>query len=66
MRPEHRGHGFGKALLTTLMDLSPGRVEWTVLDWNQSSIDLYDSLGATPIPGWTRYRWTADDAASAS
>ena len=66
VRPAFRGHGFGKALLTTLMDLSPGRVEWTVLDWNQSSIDFYDSLGAEPIPGWTRYRWIAPDGAAAS
>ena len=59
VRPQFRGHGLGKALLTTLMDLTPGRVEWTVLDWNQPSIDFYDSLGAVPIPGWTRYRWVA-------
>ena len=59
VRPEHRGHGYGKALLTSLMERSPGRVEWTVLDWNQPSIDFYDSLGATPVPGWTRYRWIA-------
>ena len=59
VRPQFRGHGFGKALLTTLMDLSPGRVEWTVLDWNQPSIEFYDSLGAAPVPGWTRYRWVA-------
>jgi GNAT superfamily N-acetyltransferase len=65
VRPAFRGHGYGKALLTTLMDLSPGRVEWTVLDWNQSSIDFYDSLGATPVPGWTKYRWIADGAADA-
>lgn len=59
VRPHLRGHGFGKALLTTLMELTPGRVEWTVLDWNQPSIDFYDSIGAEPVPGWTRYRWVA-------
>jgi len=65
VRPQFRGHGFGKALLTTLMDLTPGRIEWTVLDWNRPSIDFYDSLGAVPIPGWTRYRWIAPDADTA-
>lgn len=65
VRPAFRGHGYGKALLTTLMDLSPGRVEWTVLDWNRSSIDFYESLGAAPVPGWTRYRWIAPDPATA-
>ena len=28
-----------------------------VLDWNEPSIKFYDSLGAAPVPGWTRYRW---------
>ena len=37
-----------------------GRVEWTVLDWNRSAIDFYDSLGAHPVDGWTRYRWEPD------
>jgi GNAT superfamily N-acetyltransferase len=59
VRPAFRGHGFGKALLTTLFTMSPGRVEWAVLDWNEPSIEFYRSLGAEPIDGWTRYRWTA-------
>lgn len=58
VRPEHRGAGFGRALLTSLFDRSPGRVEWAVLDWNQPSIAFYRALGAQPVPGWTRYRWT--------
>ena len=62
VRPAHRGDGYGKALLTTLMAMSPGRVEWTVLDWNQPSIDFYHSLGAEPVDGWTRYRWVAPPA----
>ena len=61
VRPGFRGGGYGKALLTTLLAMSPGRVEWTVLDWNQPSIDFYRSLGAEPVDGWTRYRWVAPD-----
>ena len=57
VRPVFRGHGYGKALLTTLLSMSPGRVEWAVLDWNQPSIEFYRSLGAEPVDGWTRYRW---------
>ncbi len=57
VRPEHRSHGFGKDLLTTLLGLSEGRVEWAVLDWNEPSIAFYESLGARPVAGWTRYRW---------
>jgi hypothetical protein len=37
--------------------MTDGRVEWAVLDWNQSAIDFYDALGARPVGGWTRYRW---------
>ncbi len=59
VRPAFRGAGFGKALLMTLMEMSEGRVEWAVLDWNEPSIEFYRSLGAEPVDGWTRYRWVS-------
>jgi GNAT superfamily N-acetyltransferase len=57
VRPQHRGSGYGRALLERLRSMTDGRVEWTVLDWNQSAIGFYRSLGAEPVDGWTRYRW---------
>ena len=57
VRPEHRKHGFGLALLQALRTRTDGRVGWAVLDWNQPSIDFYEALGARPVDGWTRYRW---------
>ena len=57
--PEARGRGHGRALLETLMQRTRGRLEWAVLDWNQPAIDFYERLGARPVDGWTRYRWTA-------
>jgi GNAT superfamily N-acetyltransferase len=57
IRPAHRGNGFGSTLLSKLRELTDGRVEWAVLDWNTPSISFYDRLGARPVPGWTRYRW---------
>jgi GNAT superfamily N-acetyltransferase len=57
VRPEHRGHGHGVALLQRLRQLTDGRVEWAVLDWNEPSIRFYRALGAEPVDGWTRYRW---------
>jgi GNAT superfamily N-acetyltransferase len=57
VRPEHRKRGLGLALLQELRGLTGGRVEWAVLDWNQPSIDFYESLGARPVDGWIRYRW---------
>ena len=58
VRPSHRGAGHGRALLQALFDRADGgRVEWAVLDWNEPSIRFYESLGAKPVEGWTRYRW---------
>jgi GNAT superfamily N-acetyltransferase len=57
VRPEHRGGGHGRALLEAVMARTDGRVEWAVLDWNEPAIGFYESLGAHPVDGWTRYRW---------
>lgn len=57
VRPAHRGHGYGRALLDALRSMTSGRVEWAVLDWNAPSIAFYEGLGARPVDGWTRYRW---------
>ena len=58
--PEARGRGHGLALLQRLRSMTDGRVEWSVLDWNEPSIRFYNSLGARPVEGWTRYRWLPD------
>jgi GNAT superfamily N-acetyltransferase len=58
VRPEHRGHGAGEALLRHLRGITDGRLEWSVLDWNQPAIDFYRRLGARPDDGgWIMYRW---------
>ena len=60
--PEHRGKGYGKAILKRLAAIAVergcGRLEWACLDWNQPSIDFYRSLGAEPMSDWTVYRLT--------
>jgi GNAT superfamily N-acetyltransferase len=62
VKPEVRGHGLGKALLMTLVDIARergyGRVEWLVLDWNEAAMSFYRSLGAAPHEGWTGWRLT--------
>lgn len=60
VRKAHRGQGHGRALIEHLRGLTRGRVEWAVLDWNEPSIAFYRGLGARPVDGWTRYRWTLD------
>lgn len=64
VRPEHRGHGVGRRLLGELARLAVargcGRLEWSVLDWNESAIGFYRSLGAVAQDEWTVYRVTGD------
>jgi GNAT superfamily N-acetyltransferase len=60
VRPAHRGQGLGLALLQELRGRTDGRLEWAVLDWNEPAIRFYETLGARPVPGWTRYRWLPD------
>ena len=54
--PGHRGKGIGKALLARVAAIAVAegcpRYEWSVLDWNQPSIDFYQSLGAVMKSEW--------------
>jgi GNAT superfamily N-acetyltransferase len=62
VRPEARGHGVGRRLLTWLAGVAVsrgcGRLEWAVLDWNEPSIRFYRKLGAVALDDWTTYRVT--------
>lgn len=64
VRPSARGKGYGKALLRTLaqtaVERGYARVEWSVLNWNEPSIEFYKSLGAGPQSEWTTFRLTGD------
>lgn len=64
VRPAMRGHGIGKALLRHLAQLAVargcGRLEWSVLDWNDDAIGFYRKLGARAQDDWTVYRVTGD------
>jgi len=58
--PKYRGQGHGKALLRKLAQICVERgykrLQWWVLDWNQSAIDFYKSIGAEPMDQWTVFR----------
>lgn len=62
VEPEKRGKGYGRALLVELAkiarDRECGRMEWAVLDWNESAIKFYQALGAKPMDEWTVFRLT--------
>lgn len=60
--PGSRGQGIGTALLRRLaqiaLDRGAGRLEWSVLDWNEKAIALYRKMGATAQSEWTVQRVT--------
>jgi len=60
VRPDARGRGLGKALFAHLAAIAHargcGRLEWSVLNWNQPAIGFYTKLGAVPMNQWTVYR----------
>jgi GNAT superfamily N-acetyltransferase len=57
-----RGGGYGRALLLYVARLAKergcGRLEWSVLDWNEPAIGFYRRLGAVPMSEWTVFRVT--------
>lgn len=63
--PESRGVGAGTAILKYLARLAIenecGRFEWNVLDWNESAIDFYKSIGAEELPEWVNYRLAGEN-----
>jgi len=64
VKPEMRGKGIGKMLLDKIISIAKernyGRVEWSVLDWNETAIDFYKKIGAKPLDDWTIFRLTSD------
>ncbi len=60
----HRSRGIGRQLLTRLAAIATergcGRLEWSVLNWNQDAIGFYERLGARPNSEWTVYRLAGD------
>ena len=61
--PEYRGVGAGRRLLRELAREAVandcGRLEWSVLDWNQPAIDFYRSIGALPQDEGCATGWMA-------
>lgn len=71
--PVVRGKGIGQKLLSYLAKLAKerkcGRLEWWVLDWNETAINFYKRIGAVPMDEWTVFRVTGqalDDLATES
>lgn len=62
--PEQRGRGVGRRLLAHVAQVAVargcGRMEWSVLDWNELAIGFYRKLGAQPMSDWTVFRLSGD------
>lgn len=68
VEPQARGRGIGRSLLRRLGRLAVergcGRFEWSVLDWNESAIGFYESMGAEVLADWRICRLTGDALAA--
>lgn len=64
VQPEYRGQGFGGAMLAYLAKLARerecGRLEWSVLDWNEPAKGFYKRIGAVPMDEWTVNRLSGE------
>jgi GNAT superfamily N-acetyltransferase len=64
VQPTHRGAGIGRAMFEHLGALAVrrgcGRFEWSVLDWSEKAIRLYERRGASLLPDWRICRVTGD------
>ena len=64
VRPQFRGKGIGKELLNKVIDLAAeknyGRVEWSVLNWNEPAIEFYKNIGAVSMDDWMLFRLTEE------
>jgi len=62
VRPNYRGQGIGTAFFRHLarvaLERDCGRLEWAVLDWNETAISFYRRLGALAMSDWTTQRIT--------
>jgi GNAT superfamily N-acetyltransferase len=60
----YRRRGFGRALLLYVAGLANerrcGRIEWSVLNWNEPAVRFYKKLGAVPMSDWTVFRVTGE------
>ncbi|KAK4161366.1 acyl-CoA N-acyltransferase [Cladorrhinum sp. PSN259] len=60
VQKDQRGKGYGKRLLVELakevIAMNGGRLEWSVLKWNEPSIKFYESIGATMMSEWVGMR----------
>jgi GNAT superfamily N-acetyltransferase len=64
VEPRWRRRGLGRQLLKYVAGVAAargcGRLEWAVLDWNESAIGFYRSIGAEPMNEWTVFRLSGD------
>jgi len=70
VRPDLRGRGIGSALFQRVAELAVergcGRLEWSVLDWNEPAIRFYRRMGAEALDDWTVFRLSGENLRAAA
>ena len=65
VKPESRGKGYGRRLLIEIARIAVergcGRMEWSVLNWNELAKKTYRRVGARPLDDWTVWRLAKED-----
>lgn len=68
VRPDHRGAGVGRALLSTVAakarERRAERLEWSALDWNELALGFYRRIGAEQMNEWITHRLVGDELRS--
>jgi GNAT superfamily N-acetyltransferase len=68
VKPHARRRGIGLKILKHLAAIARardyGRMEWSVLDWNEPAVNFYKKLGAVPLDDWTMFRLTGEALAN--
>jgi hypothetical protein len=64
VRPQFRHRGLGRRLIEAVARIGAerncGRFEWTVLNWNQAALDVYQKMGARVMNEWVLLRLNAE------
>jgi GNAT superfamily N-acetyltransferase len=64
VRPRWRGEGIGRALFAAVAAVAAERgyerLDWVVLEWNESAIAFYEGLGAAHLSDWQTMRLDGD------
>jgi len=60
VRPQFLGKKLLKKVIEIAAEKNYGRVEWSVLNWNEPAIEFYKNIGAVSMDEWMSFRLTEE------